>query len=1153
MRALLTGLIATLLPWAIVTAPAQLLPAAQEQRPLAIRIDRPEALGLSHHRNGPWSPDPGPHRMMRSVAHVWDKPFSARLRYVFDTPGHDAVIVSLGGVTIPADYVWACWPVYGDGKGHALFLDGSDGGGEHHYIASVDGPKVDWKGWKVLWFDLSPRENQNSWGGDGNHRLDPPLRVGGLVLDDTPDSYVGESDLFFADVLFMTDAMKAQYEQTPSEVAPKSLTLPAPGERVLNCPALEDPPVLDGKLDDVAWGRASIIDGFVTGDGRKPQRQTRVRLGHRDSVLYVAFECEEPQAASLKARHTAHDAPVHEDECVELFLAPMPAGRYFHFLVNSAGARSDEDAGPGSKGRDWNPDWQAATSAGDAAWYVEAAIPLAALGLTIEPGTALGFNVNRENHLVPEITAWSPTGESFHRPDRFGELVFTDRLVYPTTALVPEPGVGTNLLRAELRNATDASVEVRLVVEAISGGDQRRGAGAFVALAPGTTIQTEAEFELTDEGPAQIVLVVEDRDGRALYRSRPQTMTIPSVARQLADLSQKLRERDAEMTGLKLSDQVREDLQSRLADLQRLAEEFEVRRTSPESRSIGALERLSEDIVAMLDRPLQRLALSLETYRLAGEGALTMPRLDYVISSADTMEKVFRDEPWERPAARKLVVEAARNEVEGVQIVVVPTGEQDLRFATVEVSDLVGEGGATIPAARVDWYVVGYVQTEKPNYATPKVGWWPDPLLRQQYFHVKAGEVQPLWINVRVPTNAKAGLYRGRVTVKPVAQHELSVPIEVRVWDFAVPKQQHLETCFPLRPGNLQRFYRLPRVPLEMYEQWMDFCLEHRISINLCDWTDFDRDLERLVEHQLKAGGSAFCLGYANFITGKLEERQKHNAQVVARFKQLYERVKRRGWLKYAYVYCHDEIGQEQFEYARELYSALKQAMPDLRLMQTFYKDDPISALDDVVDVWAPNTGRYRREEFQAQQAKGDQVWWYVCCGPGKPFANLMIEWPGIDHRLWPWQSWKFGVTGLLYWGLAVWNDNLQGEARWPEVPWNPATWRNEAGAAHTGDGQLLYPGQDLLPLSSVRLENLRDGIEDYEYLWVLRDLTEKLKRAGSNTPLVSKAEETLAISDDLVADLTHFTQEPQKLRKARAQVAELIQKARKVLGSRTD
>jgi len=523
-----------------------------------------------------------------------------------------------------------------------------------------------------------------------------------------------------------------------------------------------------------------------------------------------------------------------------------------------------------------------------------------------------------------------------------------------------------------------------------------------------------------------------------------------------------------------------------------------------------------------------------------------------VLSSADTMQKVFRDEPWTRPRAEKLAVEAARNETEGIQLVVVPAGQGGVQGATVEISDLAGPAESKIAADRVAWNVVGYVETEKPAYPVSKVGAWPDPLLPARPFDVPPGQVQPVWINVRVPEDARPGLYRGTVTVRSTAGPAESVPLEVRVWDFAVPKQQHLETCFLLRPDEMKRFYRLDNVPIEMYEEWIDFCVDRRISLTLNDWPAFDRDMERLVARQLDRGGSAFCLATAWFQQGAAEARQKHNADQVARIKLLYDRAKARGWIDRAYIYCHDEIGKEQFPFARELYGELKKTMPDLRLMQTFYKDDPVSALDDVLDIWAPNTGRYRAAEFQTQQAKGDGVWWYVCCGPGKPFANLMIEWPAIDHRILSWQNWKYQVTGFLYWGLNVWRDNSAGDRRWPEVPWNPATWRNDAGKAHNGDGQLIYPGADRRPLSSVRLENYRDGAEDYEYLWLLRETVSKLRTtesavrdsgASQRQALIAEAEQALAIDDLLVKDLTHFAQEPEVLRKHRARVARLIER----------
>ena len=267
-----------------------------------------------------------------------------------------------------------------------------------------------------------------------------------------------------------------------------------------------------------------------------------------------------------------------------------------------------------------------------------------------------------------------------------------------------------------------------------------------------------------------------------------------------------------------------------------------------------------------------------------------------MLSSADTMEKVFRDEPWNRPPVTRLAIEAARNEVEGIQLVVV-AGKEGVHSAILEVSDLTREAGGSIPKASVAWNVVGYVDTERPSYAVRKVGWWPDPLLLPARFDVPSGQVQPLWINVHVPADARPGMYRGAVTLRLADGQGLSVPLDLRVWNFSVPKQQHLETCFLLRPEELQKFYKLPVMPIEMYEQWIDFCVDHRLSLMLCEWPNFKADMERLVARQLDRGGSAFCLANAWFEQGPAEARRRHNAELVAQIKELYDRAKKRGWI----------------------------------------------------------------------------------------------------------------------------------------------------------------------------------------------------------------------------------------------------------------
>ena len=68
---------------------------------------------------------------------------------------------------------------------------------------------------------------------------------------------------------------------------------------------------------------------------------------------------------------------------------------------------------------------------------------------------------------------------------------------------------------------------------------------------------------------------------------------------------------------------------------------------------------------------------------------------------------------------------------------------------------------------------------------------------------------------------------------------------------------------------------------------------------------------------------------------------------------------------------------------------------------------------------------------------------------------------------------------------------------KWPNVPWDSRTYYY-----FNGEGQLVYPGPDSVPYSSIRLENFRDGMDDYEYLFRLRELLVKYKDNTSDAML---------------------------------------------------
>jgi hypothetical protein len=142
--------------------------------------------------------------------------------------------------------------------------------------------------------------------------------------------------------------------------------------------------------------------------------------------------------------------------------------------------------------------------------------------------------------------------------------------------------------------------------------------------------------------------------------------------------------------------------------------------------------------------------------------------------------------------------------------------------------------------------------------------------------------------------------------------------------------------------------------------------------------------------------------------------------------------------------------------------------------------------------------------------------------------------------------TWKFGVTGFEYYCYNIWTHNLPDKdgKRWPEKPFYPRGWGDT-----NGDGMLFYPGPDG-PFSSVRFENIRDGIEDWESHRVLADYVEALKAwaAGQRKilietePLLSRAAAILAVPDEVCgATFADWTWDPAVLLKARRDLGDTI------------
>ena len=143
----------------------------------------------------------------------------------------------------------------------------------------------------------------------------------------------------------------------------------------------------------------------------------------------------------------------------------------------------------------------------------------------------------------------------------------------------------------------------------------------------------------------------------------------------------------------------------------------------------------------------------------------------------------------------------------------------------VTLSDLKGAGG-TFPASQVE---IHFLKADADSYAWGfsgrKITLWPEPPAVLQPQLKYGGSVQPIWLKARVPRDAKAGVYRGTLTInylkgirdinlKP--QKPIEVPVKLTVHDWTLPRSQEYKTFMDIiqSPESVAMRYKVP--------QWSD-------------------------------------------------------------------------------------------------------------------------------------------------------------------------------------------------------------------------------------------------------------------------------------------------------------------------------------------
>jgi hypothetical protein len=401
-------------------------------------------------------------------------------------------------------------------------------------------------------------------------------------------------------------------------------------------------------------------------------------------------------------------------------------------------------------------------------------------------------------------------------------------------------------------------------------------------------------------------------------------------------------------------------------------------------------------------------------------------------------------------------------------------------------------GARRVPDALVPWSGAAH-RTEEPN--------------------------QPLLVQVEVPYGTRPGRYTARLRVAADGR-TTSVPLSVRVFPVVLPRpgtRGTLPTSFHVVPesylNEVQRLYELrsSKQLLAANDALYSFFSRERLSPaswgfgeprTTAGYSTSSRwwlsSLDEMTREMADGPFSALRIPISsnrtardNYIGGLSPFAP---ATWCSYLQAVHSTWQQRGWLSggavpYLYAFDEPDLGDKRLV-ARQAETAHR-CFPGARVLETT-NPDPGGADrflwdgrgGDDVDIWAILARRYygfytspsrpdrSHQELAAidgLRRRGKSIWAYTYAGPGTP--GFLATEPLSDPRLFLLWTALEGIDGVLY-GEGTTSYHLRE---------NPLVQ-----VASGGEFVLLYPGPHG-PIPSARLEQIRDGIEDWQILQDVR------------------------------------------------------------------
>lgn len=425
----------------------------------------------------------------------------------------------------------------------------------------------------------------------------------------------------------------------------------------------------------------------------------------------------------------------------------------------------------------------------------------------------------------------------------------------------------------------------------------------------------------------------------------------------------------------------------------------------------------------------------------------------------------------------------AGNEAESFELVVdiAAAGRTTVRLAA---APLTSADGATIPAEAIYWHPVRTVPLMT-RMGFPVELRWPDPLSQDREDAVEGPGSARLWVTVQAPAGTAPGRYTGelQIALEGAAEQSVTVPLSVEVLGFELPRRPSFRTN--------QQLWGPKRGETRPWLELLGRCKQFDANMWYSDTEERRWRIEELGQNAIRinmvGGHGPTPTRYGDADIGTDEHREAY----VNHLRQQLAWVRESGWEDLAFVYIWDENwGSVQvFEHVRYLGGLIRAETATIPILAALPVNEAVEGLVNIylAEYSPPGT-------IERRLAAGDQFWRW-----GN--VDLQLGKTPLSVRMsYGFESIRRHFTGAYSWGVSSWGD---------ADPWVDPQRDNWSGS-------LFYPGghegsTPEGPVPSIRLELLRDGIEDYEYAVILRGLLE-----GRGDDEADRARELLARAEAL-------------------------------------